>query len=176
MSSKGILSITEVNALPVENFEWLFGNVVELCPEAASSAAKKRPFLSTEDLKRAFDEYLDKLDNSEKELVLLRHPDFSSKLSEEDKLTTESQSELKFVDLNAITKDDKQTLWNNNYLYTEKFRFPFVICARKNNIESIVSRLESRLSNCRDTELKLSIEEVKKISRMRIDDLVWPDL
>ena len=61
MALQGILSINEVNALPVENFEWLFGNVIENCPEAAPVVAVKRPFLSCEDLKKGFDEYLEKL-------------------------------------------------------------------------------------------------------------------
>lgn len=64
MESKGILSISEVNALPVENFEWFFGNAIEHCPEAASTVAEKRPFSSSEDLKSAFDDYLDKLENA----------------------------------------------------------------------------------------------------------------
>jgi len=176
MSPKGILSINEVNAIPVENFEWLFGNVVEHCSEAASYAATKRPFVSIEDLKKAFDEYLDKLDTSEKELVLLKHPDLAGKLADEGRLTTESQNEQKSAGLDTMTEEEKQTLANNNYLYKDKFRFPFVICARKNKVESILSGLESRLNNSRETELKIGIEEVKKICRVRIDDLVWPDL
>lgn len=62
MESKGILSISEVNALPVENFQWFFGNVIEHCPEAASWVAEKRPFSTSEDLKSAFDDYLENLD------------------------------------------------------------------------------------------------------------------
>lgn len=66
MTSKGILSLHEVNALPTENFEWLFGNVIEHCSEAAPIIANRRPFSSIEELKKAFDEYLDKLDASGK--------------------------------------------------------------------------------------------------------------
>ena len=62
MSTGGILSITEVNALPSEQFEWLFGNVIEHCSEAAKQVASKRPFSSCEALKTAFDNYLEKLE------------------------------------------------------------------------------------------------------------------
>ena len=62
MSTGGILSVTEVNALPSEQFEWLFGNVIEHCPEATKQVASKRPFASCEALKSAFDNYLDKLE------------------------------------------------------------------------------------------------------------------
>lgn len=62
MSGGGILSITEVNALPNEQFEWIFGNVIEHCPEAAKYVFNHKPFLTCETLKSAFDDYLDKLD------------------------------------------------------------------------------------------------------------------
>jgi 2-oxo-4-hydroxy-4-carboxy--5-ureidoimidazoline (OHCU) decarboxylase len=66
MTSQGILSINEVNSLPVENFDWLFGNVIEHCPEAAPIVATKRPFCTSEELKQAFDDYLERLDTSGK--------------------------------------------------------------------------------------------------------------
>ncbi|KAJ8675275.1 hypothetical protein QAD02_011061 [Eretmocerus hayati] len=176
MPTKGVLSINEVNALPEENFEWLFANVIELCPEAAPIVAAKRPFSSSEDLKKAFDDYLEKLDTHEKESILSRHPDLAGKITEEDKLTIESQNEQKSAGLDSMTDDEKQTLSNNNCLYKEKFQFPFVICAKENKVKSILAGLEVRLKNNKEVELKTGIEEVKKICRIRIDDLVWPDL
>ncbi|XP_011500667.1 PREDICTED: 2-oxo-4-hydroxy-4-carboxy-5-ureidoimidazoline decarboxylase-like [Ceratosolen solmsi marchali] len=176
MPSQGILSINEVNALPVENFEWLFGNVIEHCVEAASIIATKRPFFTSKDLKKAFDDYLEKLNTTEKESVLSRHPDLAGKLAEEGKLTAESLNEQKLAGLDAMTKDEKQILSNNNYLYREKFRFPFIICARENKVKSILVGLESRLKNSKEVEIKTAIEEVKKICRIRINDLVWPDV
>lgn len=66
----GILSVLEVNALPSEQFEWIFGNVVEHCPEAASWVASKRPFNSVDSLKNAFDDYLDSLNTSGEKISL----------------------------------------------------------------------------------------------------------
>ncbi|XP_014224604.1 2-oxo-4-hydroxy-4-carboxy-5-ureidoimidazoline decarboxylase-like isoform X2 [Trichogramma pretiosum] len=175
MTSRGILSIHEVNSLPDENFEWLFHNVIEYSPEAATAAVNKKPFSSTEDLKKAFDDYLDKLDMSEKEIILLHHPDLSSKYSEV-MLTAESRNEQKLAGLDTINQCDKESFINNLSLYKEKFGFPFVICARENNLKSIMDQLCQRLHNCKETELKAGIEEVKKICRIRIDDLVWPDV
>lgn len=56
------LDISAVNLLHDEQFEWTFGNVIELCPEAAVRVREKRPFGSVEELCRAFDGYLDGLD------------------------------------------------------------------------------------------------------------------
>lgn len=56
-----LIRISEVNKLDKEQFEWMFGNVVELCTDAAAKVQKKRPFKNVEDLCNAFHEYLDQL-------------------------------------------------------------------------------------------------------------------
>lgn len=61
------------------------------------------------------------------------------------------------------------------FRYKEKFHFPFVICARENKVKAILSGIEYRLNNSRDEELSTGINEVKKICRIRLLDLVWPD-
>lgn len=66
--------------------------------------------------------------------------------------------------------------WWFSFRYKEKFKFPFVICARENKVQSILSGIETRLRNNRETEIKIGIDEVKKICRLRIDDLVWHDI
>lgn len=175
METGGVLSVLEVNALPSEQFEWLFGNVVEHCPEAARWVASKRPFLSAELFEKSFDDYLGSLSQSEKENVLIKHPDLAGKLAEEGKLTTESQNEQKIAGLDAMTREEKQTLNNLNTQYKEKFQFPFVICARENKVAAILSGIEKRLNNSHEQELDTGIEEVKKICRIRLRDLVWPD-
>ncbi|XP_012264997.1 2-oxo-4-hydroxy-4-carboxy-5-ureidoimidazoline decarboxylase-like [Athalia rosae] len=175
MPTSGILSILEVNALPTEQFEWLFANVIEHCPEAARSVASKRPFSSAQALKTAFDDYLDSLTTSEKENVLIKHPDLAGKLSEDGKLTAESQNEQKIAGLDTMTREEKQTLNNFNALYKEKFQFPFVICARENKIAAILTGIENRVNNTQEEELATGIEEVKKICGIRLLDLVWPD-
>lgn len=55
------LSVSEVNSMGAEEFAWVFRNVVELCPAAAASASRLRPFAGAADLCAAFDKYLDEL-------------------------------------------------------------------------------------------------------------------
>lgn len=114
MATGGILSITEVNALPSEQFEWLFGNVIEHCPEAAKQVASKRPFATCEALKSAFDNYLDQLQTAEKEIILQKHPELAGKLLDEGKLTGESRNEQKLAGLDCLNKEERQTLSNFN--------------------------------------------------------------
>ncbi|XP_011297337.1 2-oxo-4-hydroxy-4-carboxy-5-ureidoimidazoline decarboxylase [Fopius arisanus] len=175
MVGGGVLSIREVNALEIEQFEWLFGNIIEHCPEAARAAALQRPFRRVVDLKIAFCHFLDGLDTRGKESVLFNHPDLASKHSDGKKLTQESETEQNTAGIDAMTREERLTLNNLNQMYKDTFSFPFVICARENRVQTILTAIEERLKNSREVELKTGIDEVKKISSLRINDLVWPD-
>ena len=59
-----------------------------------------------------------------------------------------------------------------NAAYRERFDFPFVICARLNNVESIVAAMEERLQHDDATELSTALAEIYKIAQLRLDDLV----
>jgi 2-oxo-4-hydroxy-4-carboxy--5-ureidoimidazoline (OHCU) decarboxylase len=57
----GVLRVEEVNALGKEQFVWIFNNIVESHPEAASAICNQRPFTSAEHLADAASNYLDSL-------------------------------------------------------------------------------------------------------------------
>ncbi|XP_017764491.1 PREDICTED: 2-oxo-4-hydroxy-4-carboxy-5-ureidoimidazoline decarboxylase-like [Eufriesea mexicana] len=176
MYSGGILSMSEVNALTPEQFEWLFGNVVEHYSDIAQYVARMRPFTSVKSMKKCFYECLDKLDISEMENVLLRYPDLVGKLIGEGFLTSELQSEQENFLLESMSKGETQILRTCNDLYKEKFRIPFVIHVQKNKVPTILTSIHSRLQNTKDIELHVAIQEVKKICNSRIDHLVWSDI
>jgi 2-oxo-4-hydroxy-4-carboxy--5-ureidoimidazoline (OHCU) decarboxylase len=55
------LTVSEVNKMNGEQFEWVFGNVIELCIAAASKVYKELPFKTVEDVCSAFHKYLENL-------------------------------------------------------------------------------------------------------------------
>ncbi|XP_063989164.1 rhomboid-related protein 1-like isoform X2 [Diachasmimorpha longicaudata] len=116
MTGGGVLSIREVNALEIEQFEWLFGNVIEHCSEAARAVALQRPFATVRGFKKAFGDYLDALDIYGKESVLLSHPDLAGKLCDEKKMTQESESEQNIAGINAMTREERFALNNLNQM------------------------------------------------------------
>lgn len=63
-------------------------------------------------------------------------------------------------------------LINIFFRYKTKFGFPFIICARENKVESILKGLKTRLEHEKPQELLSGIEEVKKISTLRLKDIV----
>ncbi|MEO0586253.1 MAG: 2-oxo-4-hydroxy-4-carboxy-5-ureidoimidazoline decarboxylase, partial [Planctomycetota bacterium] len=60
-----------------------------------------------------------------------------------------------------------------NAAYRERFGFPFVICAREHRKQAILEAMPVRLENDRATEVATAIEEILKIARLRLADLIW---
>ncbi|GJQ65214.1 hypothetical protein Trydic_g7349 [Trypoxylus dichotomus] len=167
-----ILSMEEVNKLPSDLFIKIFGNVVEHYSYAAIGILKCRPFKRVEDIVEAFTNYLDSLSDNEKIKILQLHPDLAGKLTENEELTHESREEQKSAGLDVITPENKSKFNTLNEIYKKKFDFPFVICARENKVQAILSSITDRLQNEHNKELYTGIEEVKKISRLRIYQIV----
>lgn len=56
-----LLNISEINSLEDDQFVGVFGNVIELCSDAAVQVRKMGPFLTVPQLCEAFHKYLDDL-------------------------------------------------------------------------------------------------------------------
>ncbi|KAJ9583941.1 hypothetical protein L9F63_021715 [Diploptera punctata] len=166
------MKIEEVNSLINDECVDVFKNIVECFPQVAKAICTQRPFRSAEHMADVAGKYLDQLPTEGKEEVLKLHPDLAGRLADEGKLTSESTKEQKSAGLDKLSAQEKIKMNQLNTSYREKFGFPFVICARENKVEAILQGLEARLKNTRDNELGTGINEVKKICRLRIDDLV----
>ncbi|KAL4714392.1 hypothetical protein ACJJTC_017687 [Scirpophaga incertulas] len=170
-----LISICDVNKMTSDQFEWTFGNVIELCTDAATKVYSKRPFASVLDVCSAFHEYLDSLTVAEKLVILKLHPDLAGRMAIQGELTRESAGEQKSAGLNDITQDQRDTINSYNERYKVKFGFPFIICARENKVQSIIEGLNKRYNNTSEQEIETGINEVKKICKLRILDIVKND-
>jgi allantoicase len=65
-----------------------------------------------------------------------------------------------------------QRIAEGNRAYEEKFGFVFLICATGKSAGEILTALESRLGNDRNTELRNAAEEQRKIIELRLEKLV----
>ena len=89
-----------------------------------------------------------------------------------DTLTSESKNEQKTAGLLDLSVEEQLLLSKNNASYMSKFQFPFVICARENKKDTILTNIVIRQENCKDVELNIGIEEVKKIARLRLMNII----
>ena len=104
--------------------------------------------------------------------VLKAHPDLAGKLAEAKRLTPESQSEQAGAGLDALTDEERSLFGRLNSEYVEKFGFPFIIAVKGLNKQDILQSFRTRIGNDRETEFKTACEQVERIARLRLDDLL----
>ena len=102
------------------------------------------------------------------------HPDLVGRAALQGTLTPESTGEQASAGLNRLTAEETALFQTLNQSYRDKFGFPFVICARLNKKEAILVGFRTRLEHSRDTEIKTALEEIAKIARLRLEDLIAP--
>ncbi|XP_059819275.1 2-oxo-4-hydroxy-4-carboxy-5-ureidoimidazoline decarboxylase [Hypanus sabinus] len=159
------------NSMDYEEFVDKFGNAIERCPLIAATVWTNRPFTSLDALEKAFGDFIDLLPSSGKEGLLRCHPDLAGRDLFRGILSTESQGEQTQAGLTNLTAEQRSQLTELNALYKKRFHFPFVICARMNDKDTIIRHLSSRIHNSPEHELKTSVEEVKKICHLRLLDI-----
>lgn len=96
----------------------------------------------------------------------------AGRLAQTGQLTTESKQEQTSAGLLDLSREEQHQLATNNAKYMAKFSFPFVICARENKKDAILKNIVTRQQNSKDVELAAGIEEVKKIGRLRLKNIV----
>jgi OHCU decarboxylase len=165
-------TIAEINSLPRSEFIRIVGPAFEHSPWIAEATWLKQPFANLKNLHRALCETVEKA-GKENQLTLIRaHPDLVGKAALAGTLTRESTGEQASAGLGRLTPEEIETFQKHNATYTEKFGFPFVICARLNKKEAILAGFERRLKNSPEQEIKTALAEIFKIAELRLRDLV----
>uniref|UniRef100_UPI00398EA51E 2-oxo-4-hydroxy-4-carboxy-5-ureidoimidazoline decarboxylase-like n=1 Tax=Pristiophorus japonicus TaxID=55135 RepID=UPI00398EA51E len=165
------MDIQVVNAMNYEEFVNVFGNVVETCPMITAAVWTDRPFTRMYALEKSIGDFIDNLPQSGKEGILRCHPDLAGRDLLRGTLSLESQGEQSQAGLTSLTPGQRSQLSELNASYKNRFNFPFVICARMNDRDTIIQQISSRIRNSPEHEIKLSIEEVKKICHLRLLDI-----
>ena len=164
--------LAELNALPRAEFVRRIGPVFENSVWIAEETWPRRPFMDLAQLHRAFCETVRGAE-AKKQLALIRaHPDLVGRAALAGTLTPESTREQAGAGLNRLTPGEIAAFQTLNQAYREKFRFPFIICARLNKKEAILNGLRARLDNSRANEIKTALAEIEKIAYLRLQDIV----
>lgn len=166
------LPLAELNKMDQSSFISHVGWVYENSPWVAEGAWRHRPFATVEDL-HAKMEMVVRSATPERRLALIRaHPDLVVRFGQSGQLTNASRREQADAGLDQLTPTQTAEMLTNNALYRDKFGFPFIICARLNNIEMIREAFSNRLDNCPEKEVDIALGEISKIGRLRLADAV----
>lgn len=164
--------MAELNGLEAEDFIRKVGGIFEHSPWIAADVAARRPFASSEDLLDAMAEVV-AASGDEKQLALIRaHPDLAGRLAQQGALTAESTREQAAAGLSSADGRTIARIGELNTAYRARFEFPFIICARLNSVDTILQAMEMRLGNEPLTEQATALEEIGKIARLRLADII----
>ncbi len=161
-------NLAELNALPREEFTRVVAPVFEHSPWVAARSCAARPFASREELHATLCETVRTAKPDEQVALICAHPDLVGRAV----LTSESQSEQTSAGLGNLTPEEVAQFDHYNRDYRERYEFPFVICARLNKKEAILSAFPERLQNSREKEIETALQEIYKIAELRLRDLV----
>jgi 2-oxo-4-hydroxy-4-carboxy-5-ureidoimidazoline decarboxylase len=165
-------TLAGLNAMDRDEFARVVGPVFESTPWIAAEAWSHRPFADFDGLHRALCDAVWLADEARQVELIRAHPELAGRAASAGSLTPESQNEQASAGLGRLSADEAAKLQELNREYRQRFGFPFVICARLNKKDSILNSCATRLKNTRDAELKIALEEIAKIARLRLEDLV----
>jgi len=109
--------------------------------------------------------------SDEDRLALIRaHPELAGKAAIDGTLTRASAAEQASAGLDRLTPAEFARFHDLNARYRARFGFPFIICVRLTDKVGILAAMEARLANDPETEIAAAIDEIGKITRLRLED------
>lgn len=167
-----MLTLDEINRLDAEAFVDRLGFLFEDSPWVAAETWSQRPFSSIEALHAALSETMHAA-SVERQFDLIRaHPDLAGKAAIRGTLTASSTREQSSAGLDQLTPDEFASFNRLNDTYRMRFGFPFVICVREHTKQSILEQFAIRSRHSINQEIETALDEVAKIAKLRLDDLV----
>jgi 2-oxo-4-hydroxy-4-carboxy-5-ureidoimidazoline decarboxylase len=168
MDRKTMIGLAAVNAMTAEDFIARFGDVAEHSPWVARNAAGARPFASREAIVAAFRGAVMAASEAAQLALVRAHPDLAARA----KLTDDSSREQAAAGLDGLGAEDFARFNQFNNHYKAKFDFPFIFAVRGATKDMILASFAERLSNGRDDEFAMALDQVCRIFRFRIEERV----
>ena len=166
------LSPAQVDALDQDAFMRRFGSLYEHSPWVAEGAWARRPYDGAGGLRAAFEATVRDAP-AERRIALIRaHPELAGREAREGSLTAESAGEQASAGLDRLTAGELAELAALNAAYRERFGFPMVVAVREHTKETIFRQAHDRLANSREQEIDTAVDEILKIGRLRLGELV----
>jgi 2-oxo-4-hydroxy-4-carboxy-5-ureidoimidazoline decarboxylase len=164
--------LAEINALDAAAFAARLGGIYEHSPWVAQRAWPLRPFATVQELHAAMQDVVNAAPRSEQLGLIRAHPELAGRLAMAGQLTDASRSEQSAAGLNQCTPEEFALLQKLNAAYREKFGFPFVVAVRGLTRARIIANLQQRLDNTQEQELPACMQEIGRIARFRLQDLI----
>jgi OHCU decarboxylase len=170
------LGIDDTATLDRDAFVARFGGVFEGSPWIASAAWDGGPYASVAALHAAMVAIVEAAPRDARLALIRAHPELAGKAAIASALTPESTREQAAAGLDRLTPEQHAQLLSVTGTYRERFGFPFIICVREHNADSIIAGAAARLAHDPDDEERTALAEIAKIAALRLPDLVADDV
>lgn len=171
-ASQGTLTLADVNRMDLPTFVAAFGNVYDLSPWVATAAYAKRPFTTVTALHQALTDSFAHAPREQQQRFFRSLDDIGDGVTKAEAVTAAARSGQTTSGINALSVADHTRLLALNTAYRRKFDMPFVICVRRNTVDTIFTQYERRLGENPSSELATAIQEQFYISRLRVAEQV----
>jgi 2-oxo-4-hydroxy-4-carboxy-5-ureidoimidazoline decarboxylase len=166
------MNLADINRMEQAEFVAALGGVVEHSPWIARDAWQARPFASVDTLHATMMEVISQATEARQVALLRAHPELAGKAAIRGELTTDSTSEQSGAGLMHCSPQEFSRLTALNRAYNAKFGFPFIIAVKGLDRAAIITRFAERVANDRATEFREALDQVTRISRLRLATLL----
>jgi 2-oxo-4-hydroxy-4-carboxy-5-ureidoimidazoline decarboxylase len=166
------ISSDQLQRLQRDRFVLLFGGVFEHAPWVAEQAFAAGPFDSAEALHQAMVDAVRRAPRA-RQLALIRgHPDLAGRAAIRGELTAASSAEQAGAGLDQCTRAEFERFCALNERYRAKFGFPFILAVKGKSRHEILAAFERRLAHSAEAEFEEALDQIARIARFRLDDLI----
>jgi 2-oxo-4-hydroxy-4-carboxy-5-ureidoimidazoline decarboxylase len=165
-------TLDQLNRISKDAFIASLSGIFEHSPWVPETAADDRPFASIDALHRRMSEIVETAGQTRQLALINAHPELAGKAAVRGELTAESTREQSGAGLDQCTQEEFDKLLRLNAAYREKFGFPFILAVRGYDRHGIIANFEARVNHSRADELRTSLEQIYRIARFRLDDLL----
>jgi 2-oxo-4-hydroxy-4-carboxy-5-ureidoimidazoline decarboxylase len=170
------VSLEQLNSASSDDFVAALATVFEHSPWVAAAVAPGRPFVSLASLYSAMSAAVRSASSAKRLELINCHPDLAGKAARASVLTIESKYEQGSAGLDRLSDTEYDLFQRLNGAYRQKFGIPFIICVRRHTKDSILRQFELRLKHTAEAEHETAINEILRISGLRLDQhVVAPD-
>jgi 2-oxo-4-hydroxy-4-carboxy-5-ureidoimidazoline decarboxylase len=169
------IKLQKLNELDAEGFVQILGGVFEHSPWVAERVAQLRPFVSIGKLHEAMVAAIEASGHDTQLRLIRAHPELAGKAAVRGEMTEESNREQKGAGLDQCSPEEFASIQNLNSQYQDKFKHPFIVAVRGHTRQSVIALITQRLKNSAAEEQAECLQQIYRIGKFRIEDLVVSD-
>ena len=157
-----------------EKFIKHYGSLYENSPHIALAIYESHRLdtLSPLEILSLMKDYVNKMDRESKMNLILEHPELGIKKGHRNNLTAHSKKEQNRAGLDSLSGNEYNLLSSLNKDYMDRFKFPFIIAVSGLNKEEVFRNIQVRLKNSLKIEFNRAIDEIHKIAKIRLKNLL----